>query len=102
MILWRRALTPALRINFPAAPRGGRDLVRLRRVRTVKEFKFFRKQAEKAERMAQAASDAEISKNFLSMAKAYRAQASVLKAKERPKAKKKSGLVDNRTNGRLP
>jgi len=54
----------------------------------VKEFKFFRKQAEKAERMAQAASDAEISQSFLSMAKAYRGQANVLKAKERPKAKK--------------
>jgi len=57
----------------------------------VKEFKFFRKQAEKAERMAQAASDAEISQSFLSMAKAYRGQANVLKAKakERAKTKKK-------------
>ena len=57
----------------------------------VKEFKFFRKQAEKAESMAKAASDAEISQSFLSMAKAYRGQASVLKAKakERAKTKKK-------------
>ena len=55
----------------------------------VKESKFFRKQAEKAERMAQAVSDAEISQSFLSMAKAYRGQANVLKAKE-PKGKKKS------------
>jgi hypothetical protein len=56
----------------------------------VKEFKFFRKQAEKAERMAQAASEAEISQNFLSMAKAYRGQANVLKAEEKAKAKKNS------------
>jgi len=54
----------------------------------VQEFQFFRKQAENAERMVQAASDAEISQSFLSMAKAYRGQANVLKAKERPKAKK--------------
>ena len=54
----------------------------------VKESKFFRKQAEKAERMAQAVSDAEMSQRFLSMAKAYRSQANVLKAKEKPKAKK--------------
>ena len=53
----------------------------------VKEFKFFRKQAEKAESMAKAASDAEISQSFLSMAKAYRGQANVLKAKEKPKVK---------------
>jgi hypothetical protein len=56
--------------------------------RGVKEFKFFRKQAEKAERMARAVSDAEMSQRFLSMAKAYRSQANVLKAKEKPKAKK--------------
>ena len=58
----------------------------------VKESKFFRKQAEKAERMARAASDAEISQNYLSMAKAYRAQAKVFKAKEKPKGKKKSAI----------
>jgi hypothetical protein len=55
-----------------------------------KGSKFFRKQAEQAERMAQAVSDAEISQSFLSMAKAYRGQANVLKAKEKPKGKKKS------------
>jgi len=38
--------------------------------------------------MAQAVSDAEMSQRFLSMAKAYRSQANVLKAKEKPKAKK--------------
>ena len=53
----------------------------------VKETKFFRKQAAKAERMARAASDAEISERFLTMAKAYRSQADVLKAKKL-KAKK--------------
>ena len=49
----------------------------------VKETKFFRKQAAKAERMAQSASNAEISQNFLNMAKAYRSQAEVLKAKKK-------------------
>ena len=52
----------------------------------VKETKFFRKQAAKAERMARSASDAEMSERFLNMAKAYRSQADVLKAK------KKSGV----------
>jgi hypothetical protein len=56
----------------------------------VKETKFFRKQAAKAERMARSASDAEISQSFLDLAKAYRSQADVLKAKK-SKAKKKSG-----------
>ena len=56
--------------------------------RGVKESKFFRKQAEKAERVARAVSDAEMSQRFLSMAKAYRSQANVLKAKEKPKTKK--------------
>ena len=54
----------------------------------MKQSKFFRKQAEKAERTARAVSDAEMSQRFLSMAKAYRSQANVLKAKEKPKAKK--------------
>ena len=54
----------------------------------MKESKFFRKQAEKAERMARAVPDADMSQSFLSMAKAYRSQANVLKAKEKPKAKK--------------
>jgi hypothetical protein len=58
----------------------------------VKESKFFRKQAAKAERMARSVSDAEISQRFLNMAKAYRSQADVLKAKKKSvKAKKKSG-----------
>ena len=58
----------------------------------VKETKFFRKQAVKAERMARSVSDAEISERFLSMAKAYRSQADVLKGKKKSvKAKKKSG-----------
>jgi hypothetical protein len=45
----------------------------------VKETKFFRKQAAKAERLARAASHAEISQRFLNMATTYRSQADVLK-----------------------
>jgi hypothetical protein len=60
----------------------------------VKESKFFRKQAHKAERVARAVSDAEISQSFLNMAKAYRSQADVLKAKKKSGKKPltKSGL----------
>jgi hypothetical protein len=59
----------------------------------VKEAKFFRKQAAKAERMARTVADAEISERYLNMAKGYRSQADVLKAKKKPrqKDKKKSG-----------
>jgi hypothetical protein len=56
----------------------------------VKETKFFRKQAAKAERMARTVSDPEVSASFLNMAKAYRSQADVLKAKK--KARKKGQL----------
>jgi hypothetical protein len=49
----------------------------------VKETKFFRKQADKAERMARIASDDDISQRYLNMARAYRTQADVLKAKKR-------------------
>ena len=49
----------------------------------VKESKFFRKQAATAERMARTVSDAEMSERFLNMAKAYRSQADVLKAKKK-------------------
>jgi hypothetical protein len=55
----------------------------------VKETKFFRKQAAKAERMARSASDAEISQRFLNMAKAYRSQADVLKAKKKSRKKRR-------------
>jgi hypothetical protein len=55
----------------------------------VKETKFFRKQAVKAERMARSVSDAEISERFLSMAKAYRSQADVLKAKKKSGKKRR-------------
>jgi hypothetical protein len=48
----------------------------------VKEAKFFRKQAAKAERIARTVLDTEISERFLSMAKGYRSQADVLKAKK--------------------
>jgi hypothetical protein len=58
-------------------------------MRPMKQTKFFRKQADKAERMARAAADAELSQNFLNMAKAYRSQADVLKAKRKPKKKRR-------------
>ena len=51
----------------------------------VKETKLFRRQADKAERMARSASDVEIVQNFLNMARAYRAQTEVLKAKAEKK-----------------
>jgi hypothetical protein len=50
----------------------------------VKETKFFRKQADKAERMARSATDVEISQRYRNMARAYRSQADVLKAKKKP------------------
>jgi hypothetical protein len=80
-----------LSTNFPrpvsiSAGGGLFSLVALGRA-MVKETKFFRKQAVKAERMALSVSDAEISQRFLNMAKAYRSQADVLKAKKL-KAKK--------------
>jgi len=50
----------------------------------MKETEFFRKQAAKAERIALSASDAEISQSFLNMARAYRSQADVLKARKSP------------------
>ena len=49
----------------------------------VKETKFFRKQADKAERMARSATDVEISQRYRNMARAYRSQADVLKAKKK-------------------
>jgi hypothetical protein len=49
----------------------------------VKETKFFRKQADKAERMARSATDLEISQRYRNMARAYRTQADVLKAKKK-------------------
>jgi len=47
----------------------------------AKEVKQFRKQAERAERLAN--SDAEVSKNYASLAEAYRAQADILKKKKK-------------------
>jgi hypothetical protein len=51
----------------------------------VKETKFFRNQADKAERMARSATDVEISQRYLNMARAYRSQAEILKAKKKAK-----------------
>jgi hypothetical protein len=45
--------------------------------------------ADKAERIAQAVTDVEISQRYMSMARAYRSQADILKAKR--KAAKKKG-----------
>lgn len=55
----------------------------------VKETKFFRKQADKAERMAQSATDVEISQRYLNMAQTYRNQAEILNARNKKKAGKK-------------
>jgi hypothetical protein len=66
----------------------------------VKETKSFRKQAAKAERMAQAASDPEISQRLLTMARAYRSQADVLKAKK--KSGKKRRPAPSRPDGGFP
>ena len=55
----------------------------------VKETKFFRRQAAKADRMARSVSDAESSERFLNMAKAYRSQADVLKAKKKSGKKRR-------------
>ncbi|WP_157088290.1 hypothetical protein [Bradyrhizobium jicamae] len=55
----------------------------------VKETKFFRKQADKAERMSRSASDVEIAQNFQNMARAYRAQADVMKAKRKAEKKRR-------------
>jgi hypothetical protein len=47
----------------------------------TKEVKQLRKQAEKAERLANSVKDAEASRNYASLAEAYRAQADILKKK---------------------
>jgi hypothetical protein len=54
----------------------------------VKQAKFFRKQAEKAERMARSVSDVEVAQDLSKLAKAYRSQADVLKAKRKSKKRR--------------
>jgi hypothetical protein len=49
----------------------------------VKETKFFRKQADRAERMARSASDGEVSERYQNLARAYRTQGEILKAKKK-------------------
>ncbi|XIA64515.1 hypothetical protein ACFIOY_37700 [Bradyrhizobium sp. TZ2] len=56
----------------------------------VKETKFLRKQADKAERIAQTVTDVEISQRYMSMARAYRSQADILKAKRKAAKKKEA------------
>jgi hypothetical protein len=53
----------------------------------AKDAKFFQKQAEKAERMARSVSDVEVAEDLSKLARAYRSQADLLKAK--PKSKKR-------------
>jgi hypothetical protein len=55
----------------------------------VKETKFFHKQADKAERMARSATDVEISQRYLNVARAYRSQPEVLKAKKKAEKKRR-------------
>ncbi|MGY3611298.1 MULTISPECIES: hypothetical protein [unclassified Bradyrhizobium] len=57
----------------------------------MRQSKQYQKQAKSAERIALALADAEISETFLNLAKAYRSQADVLKAKEKLKTKQKPG-----------
>jgi hypothetical protein len=54
----------------------------------VKPIKYLRKQASKAEAAAQRISDEEVSGSFLAMARAYRSQAEILKAKRQQKKSK--------------
>ena len=88
-----RCVDGALAKTFPVLlhRRAGfsTDCTRIRS-RAMKETKFFRKQAAKAERMAQTASDAEVSQSFLNMARAYRSQADVLKAKKKSGKKRRN------------
>jgi len=49
----------------------------------AKETKFFRKQADRAERMARSASDGEVSERYQNLARAYRTQGEILKAKKK-------------------
>lgn len=49
----------------------------------MKADKYLRKQAEKAERSARASVDAEMTREFLNLANAYRGQAAIIKAKRK-------------------
>jgi hypothetical protein len=55
----------------------------------AKATKFLRKQADKAERRARVTADAEISESLLNLARAYRTQADVLKAKRKQEKKRR-------------
>lgn len=55
----------------------------------AKETKFLLKQAEKAERRARVTADAEISESLLNLAKGYRSQADVMKAKRKREKKRR-------------
>ena len=49
----------------------------------VKAKKFLRKPADKAELMARSSKDVELAQDFANLARAYRSQAAVLKAKKK-------------------
>ncbi|MBR0875261.1 hypothetical protein JQ633_33215 [Bradyrhizobium tropiciagri] len=55
----------------------------------TKETKSLRKQADKAERAARASTDAEASESMLALAKAFRSQAEVIKAKKNTDKKRR-------------
>ncbi|MDB5606159.1 MAG: hypothetical protein JWP25_3059 [Bradyrhizobium sp.] len=59
----------------------------------IRGIKFFQKQADKVERTARVISDVEASQILFNLAKAYRRQAAVLKAKQ------KSRKMRNKTSG---
>ena len=54
----------------------------------MKPIKYLRKQASKAEAAAQRVSEEEMSESFLALARAYRSQAEILKAKRQQKKSK--------------
>jgi len=59
----------------------------------MKETKIFRKQADKAERMARSHPGRGNFPNYLNLAKAYRSQAEVLKAKRKQKETEEGSLM---------
>lgn len=76
-------LTPARAQTSRAAMQAGLSVGST----MVKEIKSLRKQADKAEWIAQAVADVEMSQRYMSMARAYRSQADILKARGKPRSK---------------
>lgn len=65
----------------------------------AKEVKQFRKQAERGQRLANSATDAEVSKNYASLAEAYRAQADLLKEKNKKEKASRKSRPDKKAAG---